>query len=280
MSKLFIIEPQEAAQTDVIAKGVELAKLLNKEPQVFAYCYESLPQTVVYEEAEQQILAHKKRQMAEKMQRMGAEDVPVNVTWYKYLCEHAVNYSKENDFDLIVKGMCESDHMLPTDWHLLRTTKVPVMLLTENPLNQGSGVLLALDLDTIKPEKLRLNEQILQQGRQLAEATGSELHVAHIVRVPKIIRDLEVLNMQQLVKEAYQRHQTLLDDLGLDKEQIHIICGDPAQCLYQLTCRLRSQYLVMGACQRQGLMGWVIGNTAEAILHHIRCNVLVIPTTS
>ncbi|QSX34269.1 universal stress protein [Shewanella avicenniae] len=280
MSKVFIIEPQEAAQTDVISKGIELATRLNKQPQVFAYCYEYLPDTIVYAEAEQQIITHKKKQMTELMNRLGAEDVPVNVIWYEHLCEHAVNYTKENDFDLIVKGIYHSECLFPTDWRLIRTTRVPVMLLTDNPLNQGNGVLMAMDLDTIKPEELRLNQQILAHGQQLAKATNSELHLSFIVRVPKIIRDLEILNLQQLVKEAYQRHQEVLDEMGIAKDNIHIICGDPAQCLYQLACRLRSQYLVMGACQRQSLFGLAIGNTSEKILERIRSNVLVVPTTS
>jgi nucleotide-binding universal stress UspA family protein len=152
------------------------------------------------------------------------------------------------------------------------------MLLSDNPIKKASSILMAVDLDAKSQQKQRLNQLVLQHGRQLAEASGAKLHLAHIIRVPKVIRDLEVLNLHEMVKSAWRRHQTLLELTGLPKEQIHIIAGDPDLCLYQLSCRLKSDYLVIGARQRQGLMGRVIGNTAEQILRRVRSNVLVIPT--
>lgn len=278
MSKLFIIEPQEAAQTDVIAKGVELAKQLAMQPEVFAYCYEYLPDNpVLFGSAPQQIMDHKRRELAEQMPQHNAASTPVNVVWHKHLAEHAAAHSVEHDFKMIVKGIHSSDSLCPTDWHLARMTKVPLMFLTEQPLVHGRSVLMALDLDTLKPEKLALNQKVLQHARQLAEVNGGELHLVFIVRVPRLLRDLEIINTQELVKEAYQRHQIALNEIGLPKDHVHFICGDPAICIYQLACLLKSQYVVLGANQRQGIAGLVLGNTAEQILQRIRSDVLVIP---
>ncbi|MDF0533950.1 universal stress protein [Shewanella sp. A32] len=279
MGKLFIVEPHESTHTDVISKGLQLAKLLGKSPEIFAYCYEYFyGDRVIYEEAKQQLQEHKRQQLTERLKQLDASDVPLHVVWSKYLYEHVTEYAANEGFDLVVKGIHPSEHMLPTDWQLLRTTKVPVMLLTQNPLQHGSSVLMALDLDTENPQKQQLNQQVLHHARELATATGGELHLAYVLRVPRLIRDLEVLNVQQLIKDAYRRHQLTLEEMGLPKEQIHIICGEPDLCLYQLACRLKSDYLVMGARQRQGLMGWMLGNTAEQILQRIRSDVLVIPS--
>lgn len=281
MGKLFIIEPHESAHTDVITKGLQLARMLQKSPEIFAYCYEYFyGDPIIYEEAKQQLQQHKQQQLLERLQQLDAGDVPLHVVWCKYLHEHACEYAANEGFDLIVKGIHASEHMLPTDWQLLRTTKVPVMLLTQNPLQRGNSVLMALDLDTENPQKQQLNQQVLQHARTLAEATSGQLHLAYILRVPRLIRDLEVLNVQQLVKDAYRRHQLTLAEIGLPKEQIHIISGEPDLCLYQLACRLKSDYLVMGVRQRKGLMGWMLGNTAEQILLRSRSDVLVIPSSS
>ena len=278
MSKLFIIEPQEAAQTDVIAKGVELATQLAMQPEVFAYCYEYLPDNpVLFGDAPQQIMEHKRRELAEQMPAHNAANVPTNVVWHKHLYEHATEHSAEHDFKMIVKGIHSGTSLCPTDWHLVRSAKVPIMFLTEQPMMHGSSVLMALDLDTLKPEKLALNQKVLQHARQLAEINNGELHLVFIVRVPRLLRDLEIINTHELVKEAYQRHQIALNDIGLPQEQVHFICGDPAMCIYQLACRLKSQYVVLGAHQRQGIAGFVLGNTAEQILQRIRSDVLVIP---
>ncbi|MFQ6370819.1 universal stress protein [Shewanella sp. YIC-542] len=280
MGKLFIVEPHESANTDVITKGLQLAKQLGKDPEIFAYCYEYFSgDPIIYEEAKQQLQQKKQQELTARLNQLQAGDVPLHVVWSKYLAEHASQYAANEGFELIVKGIHSSEHMLPTDWQLLRTTKVPVMLLTQNPLQHGSSVLMALDLDTDDKHKQQLNQQVLQHARMLADASEGTLHLAYILRVPRIIRDLEVLNLQQLVKDAYQRHQLILAQIGLPKEQVHIVCGDPDLCLYQLACRLKSDYLVMGARQRQGLMGWMLGNTAENILQRSRSNVLVIPTT-
>ncbi|MCL1074596.1 universal stress protein [Shewanella dokdonensis] len=281
MGKLFIVEPHESAHTDVITEGLQLANMLGKTPEIFAYCYEYFSgDPIIYEEVKQQLLQHKQQQLMERLQQLEAGDVPVHVVWCKYLYEHACEYAANEGFDLVVKGIHPSEHMLPTDWQLLRTTKVPVMLLTQNPLQRGNSVLMALDLDTDNLHKQQLNRQVLQHAKTLAAATRGKLHLAYILRVPRLIRDLEVLNIQQLVKNAYRRHQQLLTEIGLPKEQIHILSGEPDLCLYQLACRLKSDYLVMGARQRQGLMGWMLGNTAEQILQRSRSNVLVIPSSS
>jgi nucleotide-binding universal stress UspA family protein len=40
---------------------------------------------------------------------------------------------------------------------------------------------------------------------------------------------------------------------------------------------LKSKYFVIGARQREGLLGRIIGNTAELVLERMRSNVLIIP---
>lgn len=283
MGKLFIIEQHEDAQTDAIAKGLEVAELLGKQPQVFAYCYEYFSGDEYYSQrlagaAQQRLMKEKQAEVSAHLKALNAEDVPLHIIWSKYLYEHVSNHAARYGFDMVVKTVHKSEHFLPTDWHLIRSTKVPLMLLSDNPIKKASCILMAVDLDAKSEQKQRLNRLVLQHGRELAEATGAKLHLAHIIRVPKVIRDLEVLNLHEMVKSAWRRHQTMLELTGLPKEQIHIIAGDPDLCLYQLSCRLKSDYLVIGARQRQGLMGRIIGNTAEQILRQIRSNVLVIPS--
>lgn len=181
---------------------------------------------------------------------------------------------------MIIKGIDNKEHYLPIDWHLIRHTQVPLMLLCDNPLNKANTILMAVDLDASNPQKKSLNDLVVEQAKMLANATGAELHLAHVIRVPPILRDMDVINIHEVIESAHQKHADKLKVLGLAPENIHLIAGDPELCLFELSCRLKSRYLVIGARQRQGLLGYVLGNTAEAILSRMRSNVLVVPKNS
>lgn len=282
MDKVFIISQKKQQQADAIATGVELASALGKTAEVFDYSYESFSGKECYSPrlaaaAKLQIMKQRNSDIEAQLQSLKIDDVPVNTVWTKDLFEHACHHSMRHGFDLMIKAVQDADHYLPVDWHLIRNVKIPLMLLTDNPLNRANSVLMAVDLGSDKPIKQQLNHNVIAYARQLAKATGCVLHLAYVVRVPKILRDMDVINPRTLVKEAHQRYQSQLDELGLPQENIHILAGEPDLCLYELACRLRARYVVLGARQRRGLLGCVIGNTAEAMLSRIRSNVLVIP---
>lgn len=285
MNKVFIVAQHGDASTDTITEGIKLATMLKKQAEVFAYCYEYFAGFEYYNPrlagiAQQAIMKHREDEVREQLDRNDANAVPLHLVWSKSLYEHVCHHSARHGFDLIIKGIHHKDHYLPTDWHLIRHTKVPLMLLCDNPLNKANTILMAVDLDASSPQKQLLNELVLEQGKLLAHATGAQLHLAHVIRVPKILRDMDVINIEEITDSAHQKHAEKLKALGLAAENIHLIAGDPELCLFELSCRLKSRYLVIGARQRQGLLGYVLGNTAEAILSRMRSNVLVVPTHS
>lgn len=282
MDKVFIISQKEQQQADAIATGVELARALDKTAEVFAYSYESFSGKEHYNPrlaavAKLHIMQQRNSEIEAQLQSLKVDDVPVNTVWTKDLFEHACHHSIRHGFDLMIKAVHDADHYLPVDWHLIRHVKIPLMLLTDNPINRANSVLMAVDLGSDKAIKQQLNHSVIAHARQLAKATGCALHLAYVVRVPKILRDMDLINTRTLIKEAHQRYQSQIDELGLPQDNIHILAGEPDLCLYELACRLRARYVVLGARQRRGLLGYVIGNTAEAMLSRIRSNVLVIP---
>ncbi|WP_351078586.1 universal stress protein [Shewanella sp. CAL98-MNA-CIBAN-0140] len=282
MNKMFVIAQMEQAHTDAIALGLSLAKSLNKQAEVFAYTYAYLtgsdcdnPRLAGV--AQKALMTQRERQLQQHLDSLDAEDVPLHVIWSKYLFEHACDHSARHGFDLMVKAVHHADYYLPTDWQLIRHTKMPLLLLTNNPLNNGNTTLISIDLGTSHPAKQRLNDAVIANGKQLAKATGTQLHVAYVLRIPQIVRDMDILDINALVKKAYAEHKQKIADIGIDSDCMHIISGEPELCLFELACRLKSQFFVIGARQRQGLLGRIIGNTAESILGRMRSNVLVVP---
>lgn len=282
MDKVFIISQKAEQQADAIETGIALARALEKEAEVFAYSYESFAGKEYYNPrlgaaAKVALMNQRSEEIAAKLKALKAEDVAVHSVWTKDLFEHACHHSIRHGFDLMVKAVHHKTHYLPMDWQLIRHVRIPLMMLCDNPLLRARSVLMAVDLGSDNPIKQKLNQCVIQHGRQLAEALDCQLHLAYIIRVPKILRDMDLIDTRTLVKDAYHRYQPQLDEIGLHQEHVHFLAGDPDLCLYELSCRLKAAYLVMGARQRKGLMGMVIGNTAEAMLTRIRSNVLIIP---
>ena len=282
MDKVFIISQREESHVDAIAAGIDLANGLGKRAEIFAYSFEYFGSAEYYNTgfaavAHKHIMKQREAKIEAELQELQAQEIPIHSIWSKDLSEHACNHSIRHGFDLMVKAVHHADHYLPVDWNLIRHIQIPLMLLTDNPLHKGNAVMMAVDLGNEKPIKKQLNESVIKHAKALAKATGCQLHLAFIIRVPKVLRDMDLINTSTLVKDAYKKHQQQLAQLELDPDCIHITIGEPDLCLYELSCRFKARYLVLGACQRRGIVGFVIGNTVESIISRIRSNVLVIP---
>jgi universal stress protein E len=282
MDKVFIISQREESHTDAIATGIDLANALGKRAEIFAYSFEYFSSAEYYNPrfaavAHKNIMKQREAKVEGELEKLQAEDVPIHSVWSKDLSEHACHHSIRHGFDLMVKAVHHADHYLPVDWNLIRNVKIPLMLLTDNPLHRGNAVMMAVDFGSEKPIKKQLNQSVIKHAKALAKAKGCQLHLAFVIRVPKMLRDMDLINTSTLVKDAYQKYQQQLAKLELDPDCIHITVGEPDLCLYQLACRFKVRYLVLGACQRRGFFGYVIGNMAESIISRVRSNVLVIP---
>ena len=87
--------------------------------------------------------------------------------------------------------------------------------------------------------------------------------------VDAMVRDTESLRLGQLDVLAI-RHVTK------SERSIHMVAGTPGAVLPRLADDLDVDLIVMGTVGRTGLMGLVIGNTAETILRSVRCSVLAV----
>lgn len=56
----------------------------------------------------------------------------------------------------------------------------------------------------------------------------------------------------------------------------HLCRGDAATVIPELAKTLHADLVVMGTVARTGIAGWLIGNTAEAVLEQLQCSVLAV----
>lgn len=284
MEKVFIIAQKfddKAQQADAVVQGVTLARQLAMSPEIFAYSYAYLPDfehfvPAVTPVTKAAIVKQAHQEVAERLADVDGQEIPVHSLWHKHLYEHACEYAAEQEFSLMIKAVHDSDRFMPTDWHLIRHTQMPLLFLKPQSTAEQT-VLVALDLGSKSPIKQQLNKAALAKGRALASACGGDLHVAYVCRMHVVLNDLDLVDNRTVAVNARERLADELAQLDLPPEQIHVLAGDPEMCLYELSCRLKSRYFVIGARQRKGILGHVIGNTAEAILSRMRCDVLVVP---
>lgn len=207
-----------------------------------------------------------------------------------------------DNYDLVVKPISHNvgikDRLFGgTDLHLLRKCPVPVWLMNVTQNNKIEKILAAVDVahENERSDSDALSLKVLDLSSSLALSEFSELHIAHawqafgenILRSGRVnISDQEVdnyvheeeLQHRNWVEALFRRTVTPLGEEALNylTPQIHLLNGEAADVISQLTQDLRIDLIVMGTVARTGIPGFFMGNTAETILENIDCSVLAV----
>lgn len=186
------------------------------------------------------------------------------------------------------------------DMHLLRKCPCPVWLVQCEAPKAYRRILAAVDVDdSYPPEEVEvrhaMNREVLALAGALALSEFAELHVAHVwdavgegfLRGAFLSTPEEKINAY--VEATRQRHAANLDALMgeapaiLGKEaadylrpKAHLVKGWARKEIPALARALGTDLVVMGTVGRTGVPGFIMGNTAEAILEQIHCSVLAI----
>lgn len=186
------------------------------------------------------------------------------------------------------------------DMHLLRKCPCPVWLIKPHGAKAYRRILAALDVDYTCPEaeletRQLLNKQIFEYACSLALSDFAELHIVHAWHAPcesamhgafmhtpeeKInayvehIRQRHEENLTEFLHEATKQ----LDQDALDfiKPKTHLVKGRPSAEIPALANKIDADLIIMGTVARTHIPGFIMGNTAEAILNQIDCSVLAI----
>ncbi len=209
--------------------------------------------------------------------------------------------------DLVVKcsDANEWDTHRPSsdDMHLLRKCPCPVLLLrpeAKTPFMQIMATVDVADSDEDLRDSGRvqreLNRCVLDYAVLMAVSEDATLHVASVWDAygENFLRygifsqtpDTQIADyVEQSRRECAHRLDGLLDDLRdrvgdetmayLDP-QAHLVKGLPYEQIVRLVAEQRADLLVMGTVARTGIPGFIIGNTAEAILTRAPCSVLAV----
>jgi universal stress protein E len=174
-----------------------------------------------------------------------------------------------------------------TDWNLIRECPAPLMLVKPDTRTAIETVIVAVDPVHERDKPAELDHQLINAARDLCAVVGSEMHLVHAFDpAPAYAVSADAMSfpiaepMKELMQGLKEKHQHAMDDLlahhPTPKSNVHLVEGDTRGVLTSMIEELRADLVVMGAVSRGALKRLLLGSTAELLLDHIPCDLLII----
>lgn len=194
---------------------------------------------------------------------------------------------KDTHFHTVLKRTIFSN----TDWNLIRDCPAPLWLVKPHEIAAAPRIIAAVDPVHERDKPAELDHMILTHARELATALGGEAHVLHAFDPsPAYAASADSMAfpiatpIREMLDSLKQSHETAVNELvsgyDMDASRVHIIEGDTRSALNRLTEEIEADIVIMGAVARGTLQRLVLGSTAEQVLDHVTCDVVVLKPSS
>ena len=180
-------------------------------------------------------------------------------------------------------GRVERTLFTGSDWHLIRDCPAPLLLVKDPSRLSRPRILVCVDPQHLHDKPAALDHQLLASASLLNERLGGETHALHVFALPHpiaVVGDAYVASAGMVpddatLEAANASLRELLSAHPAVRQHAHLRVGVPAQDIVSEALALEVDLVVMGAVSRRRLERWFIGNTAEAVLDRLPCNVWV-----
>jgi universal stress protein E len=216
-------------------------------------------------------------------------DVSVQLLWTGHVFDEIQHYVRTLRPSMLIKDIHHEPSVqrlfsTPLDWDLLRHCPCPIQFVTDSRHPLPLKVLAAVNLYRSRDADLRLNDQILSAASYLAAQCHASLHVLYVydwaaIYVSGTTR-LGAMPIEsgfhEALSDAHEESFSLLcAHHGILDRRRHFLTGTPQTTLEAFAKGNHFDVLVMGTLPRQG-QERVMGDTAEMVLAHAPCSVLVV----
>jgi universal stress protein E len=177
--------------------------------------------------------------------------------------------------------------MIDTDWQLIRLCPYPLWLVKPGNFRKEPVIIAAVDPTHVHDKPAALDQAIIDAAKSIAGPVGGDVHLLHTYQrlvgigsdINKTFKPIK-LSLDQVDKRMKKAHREALDTLaeenGFDKKHTHQLPGRTRELLPTFARSKKADLVVMGALARWGLRRMVIGSTAEQVLDHLPCDVLIV----
>lgn len=211
----------------------------------------------------------------------------IKVVWHNRPFESIIYEVIDNNYDLVVKGTREHDTLksvifTPTDWHLLRKSPVPTLLVKEHDWPENGNLLAALDVGTQDEEHQNLNNKMTKITIELANLLNGYPNIVNSypgtpVNIAIEIPEFDPTSYTESVKKHHQEGMIEhTKKFNIDPERVFVNEGLPEDVIPNVAQQIDAELVVIGTVGRTGITAALIGNTAEHVIDSLDCDVLAI----
>lgn len=289
IKKILVISDKQDKQQKALAHGKLMAERYAAQLHVVAFNYEHLASLAhsmdktQLAQAKDKILQSHQQWLDEQVNQHGLQtDASTQVVWEKDIASWVIQHCATEDYDLIIKtgNRSEKAFYVPTDWHLLRNGKVPVLLVADKKWQKKRAIMVALDMATKVRSKQILNKKLVDAANTLSVSTGMPVHYCFCVPISPMLKDLGLINKNSAIDKAKIQYlpliEKLLGDNKVSAEQIHIKAGEASKVIPSVASKVSAELVIIGSVGRKGVKAKLMGNTAESVLALLKTDVLVI----
>jgi universal stress protein E len=162
------------------------------------------------------------------------------------------------------------------DWRLLSKCPAPVLLVKSSGERRYRHIVAAVDPFHAHAKPLALDSLILANAKKVQALTGATLTVLYCqTPVEYFGADLGPLEaaVHRVDAGAVER---LAAAAGIPESAARVVSGAPHIVLQRMAERGDADLIVMGALARGRVKDFLIGSTAERLLHHVRIDVMAV----
>ena len=293
---LVVVDPSQAGRQAAVDKAALLARCLDASVELLICDIESA--------LDDQILtlhAHKpppsNTQLLDLLDALAAPlrsegiAVTVRAIYGKSLHDSLLDYIRGSNAGLVVKdthhhSFAKRTFLRNTDWHLMRSCPVPLLLTKKKAWGQAPVIMAAVDPIHADERVAALDRDILQWAASLAGRLTGELHVIHTF-VPTAFAAAVVAGRQRMTPEysealqvensyRFRQIEHLVGAYGVMQEHLHVEMGTPEDCLSQTVTECCTDVLVMGTSSHGRWHRILAGSTAAALLESMPCDILIV----
>ncbi len=219
-------------------------------------------------------------------------DVTAGVLSERPVAEAVLREVDERKPMLLVKGThyhskAERAIFVDTDWQLVRACPCSLYLVKPAEVRDSPVIVAAVDPTHAHDKPAALDKAISRAALDIAARSGGDVHLLHTYqRLTGVGREatrtfkpiqipLDELD-QRIRKDHRERLDALAADLDIDAEHVHQLPGNARELLPQFARTHGAGLVVMGGLARWSLKRAVIGSTAERVLDHLPCDVMIV----
>jgi len=248
------------------------------EPMLDGY----LGNTAIYEPLRARVVKERRESIEALAKKLAAagRDVSAKAVWDHPLDEAVARHAREERADLVVIAPDSPEHGLShADWRVVSTCPAPVLVVRRAATEKYRHVVAAVDPFHAHAKPADLDIAILANARGLATLSGAAVTAVHCFTPLELLggdapsrrsTDADVGARREALEE-------LVEKAGLPKTAARLETGAPPHvALQRLAESGAADLIVLGALARGRLKDWLIGSTAERVLHRGGTDVLAV----